>query len=977
MTLAWIVLLPFIGALLPGLLIRAGRDACALMTGLVTLLALILLLTQAPAVFAGEVIQARWDWIPALGLNVTFFLDGLGLFFAGLILAIGLLIITYARFYLSKDDPMGEFYAYLLLFQGAMVGIVLSDNVLLLLIFWELTSLSSFLLIGYWKHLPEGRQGARMALAVTGMGGLSMIAGMLILGDIAGSYDITVILQNGDAIKASPWYIPALLLILGGCFTKSAQFPFHFWLPHAMAAPTPVSAYLHSATMVKAGIFLMARMWPALAGTEAWFYIVATTGLATMVIAAWIAIFKDDLKGLLAHSTVSHLGLVTLLFGIGTPMAAIAGVFHILNHATFKCALFMTAGIVDHETGTRDARRLGGLATLMPITATLATVAGLSMAGIVPLNGFLSKEMMLEEAAHTAWAGNPWILPAVATLGALFSAAYSFRYVFHVFFGRTRDDYPRHPHDPPFGMYLPPALLVVAVVAIGLLPAVIAQPLVEVVARAVVGGPLPEFHLAIWHGLTPALGMSIIAVAGGAFLLWRYNAFNRVRLAAPRPEAKVMFDSTVNGLAAVANTVTDGLHNGSLRRYLAFFVAATLTVGTAAFLSGEHVPGTRPHTPAPVVAVLGWLLLVGACIAIVAFDRRRLLTLVIVGVIGLIVSIAFIYLSAPDLALTQISVEVVTVMLLLLALNFLPKETIRVKAPVRRTRDVAMSLLAGLGIGSIIYLVMTRDFSSISQYHLDQSVPGGGGSNVVNVILVDFRGFDTFGEIIVLGIAALTIYALLDGALHGPCAKRLSSWVPDQERAKDRHPLMMVVATRVMLPLSLVVGIYIFLRGHNEPGGGFIAGLVVAIAYLMQYMASGFGWAERRMPLDYHALIGWGVLIAGLTGVGAWLAGRPFLTSDYAHVHLPLGIDFELATAMGFDLGVFLTVVGSVMLALANLSRLARRTEAPISREPMDVRPAPATPALAAGVKESAPQSSGSGFAGAHLPGEDLEEERG
>ena len=502
MTLALIAMLPFIGALLPGLLIRAGRDACALTTGSVTLLAFVLLMTQAPAVFAGEVIHARWEWLPALGLNVTFFLDGLGFFFAALILGIGLLIITYARYYLSKEDPMGQFYVFLLLFQGAMVGIVLSDNVLLLLIFWELTSLSSFLLIGYWKHLPEGRQGARMALAVTGMGGLAMIAGMLIIGNVVGSYDLSVILQHGDEIRASEWYLPALLLILGGCFTKSAQFPFHFWLPHAMAAPTPVSAYLHSATMVKAGLFLMARMWPVLAGTEAWFYIVATTGLATMVIGAWIALFKDDLKGLLAHSTVSHLGLVTMLLGFGTPMAAIAAVFHIINHATFKCALFMTAGIIDHEAGTRDIKsRSAGFQTLMPITATIALIAAFSMAGLPFLNGFLSKEMMLHEASHTVWAGNPWILPAAATLGAVFSVAYSFRYVFHVFFGPQRDDYPHHPHDPPAGMYLPPALLVVLVVVIGLVP-VVAQPLVTVVSGAVVGGPLPDFYLAIWHGFT-------------------------------------------------------------------------------------------------------------------------------------------------------------------------------------------------------------------------------------------------------------------------------------------------------------------------------------------------------------------------------------------------------------------------------------------------------------------------------------------
>ena len=359
MSLTLIVLLPFIGAVLPAIMIRAGRNACATATGSVTLLALILLMAKAPAVIAGEVFQVSYSWLPELGLNVTFFLDGLGLLFATLILGIGLLIIIYARFYLSKDDPMGRFYVFLLLFQGAMVGIVLSDNILLLLIFWELTSLSSFLLIGYWKHLPAGRQGARMALAVTGAGGLAMIAGMLILGDIVGSYDLTVILQNADLIQASPMYLPALILILLGCFTKSAQFPFHFWLPHAMAAPTPVSAYLHSATMVKAGLFLMARMWPVLSGTEIWIVLVCSAGLITMVLGALIAIFKNDLKALLAFSTVSHLGLITFLLGTGTPFGAMAAVFHILNHASFKAALFMSAGIVDHAAATSQSQVAG------------------------------------------------------------------------------------------------------------------------------------------------------------------------------------------------------------------------------------------------------------------------------------------------------------------------------------------------------------------------------------------------------------------------------------------------------------------------------------------------------------------------------------------------------------------------------------------------------------------------------------------
>ena len=937
MSLALIVILPFLGALLPALMIRAGRNACATSTFSVTLLAFLLLMTHAPAVFRGEVVQVGWEWLPQLGLNVNFFLDGLGFFFAGLILGIGLLIITYARFYLSKDDPMGSFYTYLLLFQGAMVGIVLSDNILLLLIFWELTSLSSFLLIGYWKHLPEGRQGARMALTITGAGGLSMIAGMMILGHIAGSYDLTVILQHKELIQASPLYLPALLLILGGCFTKSAQFPFHFWLPHAMAAPTPVSAYLHSATMVKAGLFLMARLWPVLSGTDAWFYLVASTGLVTMVMGAWIALFKDDLKGLLAFSTVSHLGLITFLLGLGSPLAAVAAVFHILNHATFKAALFMNAGIIDHEAGTRDIKRLGGLMALMPITGTLALLAAASMAGIPLLNGFLSKEMMLEEAAHTVWLGQDWLVPLLATLGATFSVAYSFRYMVHVFFGKTRDDYPHHPHDPPFGLWGPPALLVLLVLLIGLFPASLAGPLVATVAGAVIGGPLPDYHLALWHGFTPALFMSAVAVSAGLFLLWRYPGLRRAWQLGPHPEAKLIFQTSIATAVALAQKFTHGLHNGSLQRHLAFMVGAAVLLGFAAFFGASHAPGNRPLLAATPVAITGWLLLVGATLAVLLLHRQRLIALLTVGVIGLMVSLGFIYLSAPDLALTQISVEVVTVILMLLALNLLPKETPRESGRARHWRDALLAGLAGLGVGSACWAMITRNGETLSGYYLDKSVPGGGGTNVVNVILVDFRGFDTFGEIIVLGIAALAIYALLDGALQGAVGRKLAAWVPDQKRSGDRHPLMLVVATRVMLPLALMVGVYIFLRGHNVPGGGFIAGLVVAIALIMQYMASGFGWAAQRMKVDYHALIGIGVLVAGATGIAAWLADRPFLTSTFDHFHLPLVGEFELASAMAFDTGVFLTVVGAVMLALANLSRIGRRAEAlPVSEAPME-----------------------------------------
>ncbi len=947
MSLFLIVALPFLGAFLPGLMNAAGRSACAGVTFTVSLAAFIGLLTNLPTILAGGVVMARVDWMPALGLNFTLMLDGLGFFFALLILGIGLLIIAYARNYLSRDDNMGEFFTYLLLFQGAMVGIVLSDNILLLLIFWELTSLSSFLLIGFWKHLPEGRQGARMALTVTGMGGLSMIGGMLILGQIVGSYDLSVILQNRALIQADPLYVTALVLILLGCFTKSAQFPFHFWLPHAMAAPTPVSAYLHSATMVKAGIFLMARMWPVLSGTPEWFVIVTTAGLVTMVLGAVIALFKHDLKALLAFSTVSHLGLITMLLGTGTAFGAMAAVFHILNHATFKAALFMSAGIIDHEAHTRDIRRLGGLRKLMPVTFMIASLAGLSMAGIPLLNGFLSKEMMLEEANHTVLFSTPWLVPALATFGSIFSAAYCFRLIGHVFFGPVRDDYPATPHDPRAGLWIPPAILVVLVVVIGLAPFV-AEPFVKLITASVLGGEatLPDVHFKIWHGLVPALYMSIIAVVGGLVMLAVFNPALRIWERTPRPEAKTIFDGIVEAAARMAQILILSLHNGSFSRYAAIGAVTIFFTGFYAWTTGIVGAPTRVAQAAGPVAIAGWLMLVVATVGMVLLHRNRLLSLILIGIVGLMVSIGFVFFSAPDLAMTQFTVEVVTIILMLLALNFLPNHTPIESSVMRRVRDSAIAIVGGLMTFGLAYYYLLRDATGvpISEFHLVNSYKGGGGTNVVNVILVDFRGFDTYGEIIVLGIAALLIYALTETLLSGPVRARLLNWSPDQQRAGDTHPMMMVVLTRVIMPVILMVGFYIFLRGHNEPGGGFIAGLIVSIAVVMQYMASGFAWTSARLKYPYHGVIGAGVLIAGFTGMGSWLVGKPFLTSDFTYVRIPPFEKFELATAALFDLGVFLAVVGAVMLSLESFSRLARRANMDSSEHPMDIDPSRETP---------------------------------
>ncbi|WP_235209871.1 monovalent cation/H+ antiporter subunit A [Sphingobium sp. Ant17] len=905
MFLVLLCLLPFVGTLLLSIMGRAGRDAQALIALVPAVAGLALLGWFAPLVLGGGVAQWHMAWVPHLGLDFSLHLDALGFLFAGLILGIGLLIILYARFYLAADEAMGRFLAMLLLFQGAMLGIALSGNILLLLIFWELTSLSSFLLIGFRSDKAAGRQGARMALAVTGGGGLALIGGLVLLGTIAGSFELADILASGDIIRASTLYPVALILILLGCFTKSAQFPFHFWLPHAMAAPTPVSAYLHSATMVKAGIFLLARFWPVLSGTDLWFYLVTTTGLITMILGAAVALFRHDLKAILAYSTISHLGLLTMLFGFGTPVAAMVGVFHLLNHALFKAALFMNAGIVDHETGTRDIRLLGGLATLMPITATLGIVASASMAGLPPLAGFLSKEMMLEEAGHTLWAGQAWIVPLAAVIGATLSVAYSLRYIVHLYLGCRPASYPVEPHDPPFGLWAPSALLVALTILVGLFPQTLTVGLVTPAAAIVTGGTAPPFKPALWHGVTPALVMSIVAVAVGALMLWLHGPLLRLWDALRLPDAKRMFDRALEWLVDRARDMTMAIHNGSLQRQLSLLFLVAILVGALGVWTGGYSPGTRPTIPAHPVAILAWGLLVAAVIAVVKAQRQRYLTLVYISVVGLVISLAFIYLSAPDLALTQISVEVVTILLLLLALNLMPKQPVRLSSNGLRLRDGLIGLAGGTVAGLAAWAVMTREPNDpISAYHWENSYSGGGGTNVVNVTLVDFRAFDTFGEITVLGIAALTIFALLQPVARGPSGQRLREWVADLPRSPERHPMMFAVAARLLLPLATMIGLFIFLRGHNLPGGGFIAGLVVSIAMLMQYMASGFEWADQRRRIDEHMLIGFGVTIAALTGLGSLFFGAPLFTSAFGYVTLPLVGTFELTTAMLFDVAL-------------------------------------------------------------------------
>jgi multicomponent K+:H+ antiporter subunit A len=485
MTLLALALLPWIAAAVVACLPANSRRSAAWVAGAAALGVVLLTLQHAQPVFDGEVPGWSVAWLPALGVNFGFRMDGLAWLFAMLVGGIGALVVLYAAWYLDPADPARRFFVFLLLFMGAMLGLVLADNLVLLVVFWELTSLASFLLIGYWHQREDAREGARMALAITGAGGLCLLGGALLIGHIVGDFRLDAVLRSGDVIRAHPLYETALVLVLIGAFTKSAQFPFHFWLPHAMAAPTPVSAYLHSATMVKAGVFLLARLYPALGSSEPWFWIVSSVGLVTLVLGAYIAIFQHDLKGLLAYSTISHLGLITLLFGLDEPLAIVAGVFHIINHATFKAGLFMSAGIIDHECGSRDMRKLNGLFKTMPFTATLGMVAAAAMAGVPLANGFLSKEMFFAEAvAKDTHALMQWLLPVGATIAGILSVAYSIRFVHDVFFNGEPVGLTKTPHEAPFLMRLPVLLLVVLCVAVGLLPALVVGPALAVAAQA-------------------------------------------------------------------------------------------------------------------------------------------------------------------------------------------------------------------------------------------------------------------------------------------------------------------------------------------------------------------------------------------------------------------------------------------------------------------------------------------------------------
>ncbi|MGD9806870.1 MAG: monovalent cation/H+ antiporter subunit A [Hyphomicrobiaceae bacterium] len=939
------IVAPFIGSLVASLLPTNARNAEAWLACAIALGEVVVFSLFYPAIVDGQIVRSESEWVPSAGLTFVLRLDGFAWIFALLITGVGFLVFLYARYYMSPEDPVPRFFSFLLAFMGSMLGIVLSGNLIQLVFFWELTSVFSFLLIGYWHHEANARAGARMALTVTASGGLCLFGGVIVLGHIVGSYDLDRVLAAGDAIRSHALYLPALVLILLGALTKSAQFPFHFWLPSAMAAPTPVSAYLHSATMVKAGVFLLARLWPAMAGTDYWLWIVGSAGLVTFVLAAFIAMFQNDLKGVLAYSTISHLGLITLLLGLDSPLATVAAIFHMMNHATFKASLFMAAGIIDHETGTRDIRRLSGLYQFLPVTATLAMVAAAAMAGVPLLNGFLSKEMFFAEtiATHDGSVVDD-ALPYLATLAAMFSVAYSLRFIRDVFFGPPPVDLPRTPKEPPHWMRFPIELLVVACLVVGIVPNLTIGPFLNVAVAAVLGLDAPKFDLAVWHGFTLPFLMSVVALAGGIAIYPLLRTHNFANFLARRGKGGLQLGDAVG---AFARNLLSVVGTRRLQPQLRALICVAFVAGLWPLLGKQLLPETPNLSHIDIAFGLVWI--IGTICAVAASlmaKFHRLAALILMGGAGLATCITFIYLSAPDLALTQLLVEVVTMVLILLGLRWLPKRVDGRPSPAdsplltRRFVDFPIALIAGAGMAIISFAVMTRPLppNGIAQYFLERAYTEGGGHNVVNVILVDFRGFDTLGEVTVLCIVALSVFALLRRFRPAP----ESIDVPEQKRVQeafdidhpDRHPgetiadylLIPSVIMRLLFPVIGTIGVYLFLRGHDYPGGGFVAGLTMAVAIILQYMAAGAVWVESRIrvyPLRWMAI---GFLFALVTGVGSWLVGYPFLTSHMFVAHVPILGDLHLSSVLLFDLGVLSIVLGATVLILIALAHQSFRT---------------------------------------------------
>ncbi len=947
------ILLPLLGALLaalyglPGVNRRLSLRGVCWALAVLPLISFLFLLGRVADVNAAGPQTFRVAWIPSLGVNFSLWLDSLSLLFLLLVSGIGALVVVYSGYYFSAGSEW-RFLTYLFLFMTAMSGILLAGDVVTLFLFWEGTSVTSFLLIAYKTSDAAARRGAFKSLFITGGGGVAMLAGLLFTASVAGGLDFATILASGDVLRSSPIYPVMLALVAFGAFTKSAQAPAHIWLPDGMSAPTPASAYLHSATMVKAGIYLMARMNPALGQTELWFWLLTGFGLFTMMLGAFVGLKQRDLKALLAYSTISQLGVMMMLIGDDTSAAFKALVVSVVAHALYKSALFLVVGIIDHETGTRNVYRLGGLRASMPRTMVVATVAALSMAGLPPMFGFLAKETLLASVTHPSM---PPVLGSILVGGVLFAAAFLFAQagtlIWDTFMGKPRDP-EVHGHEPPVWMLLMPAVPALLSLTLGLLPE--PKALAEFISRAAeaaYGGQV-KVSLALWAGITPPLVLSIIAIAGG-FVIW----LNRGRVIAwqggfaDRFSANRLYDGTLSLLDRTAGLALR-TQDGHLRHYL-----ATILIGAGALivLLGE-IPQTAsaltfgPPAELPLLRVFA-LALAAASAAASIILRRDFFAILALSTSGLSIALLMLLQPAPDVALVQVVVDLLSVVVLTLALTIIPREqlmratllTYRQSRP-ELFRDIAIAVGAGFVMTSVsLFSLTSRPRASVvTPYYEAGAKPLTGAADIVGAIVVDFRGFDTLVEITVFAMAGIGMYTLIRYAMHHDAASfattvraqlRKGVAQPDAAPAHtvfgiDGMPTSSLIhlLAYVLLPVMMVLGATQVMYGHDQPGDGFTAGVIISLAIAFWYVVFGYQETRRKLRwLKSSLLVGLGLLLQTVNAsLTALFTGSFFSHVDYgALVGLPLPKGFNFSSSFIFELAICITVLGGATLILGAL----------------------------------------------------------
>ncbi|MBE0009164.1 MULTISPECIES: Na+/H+ antiporter subunit A [unclassified Arthrobacter] len=908
-----------------------------------------------------------FQWIPSLALELAFRMDTLAAVLSLLILGIGALVLFYCARYFKQNDPnLGPFGAQLLAFAGAMFGLVTADDMILLFIFWELTTVLSYLLIGYSRHRLAARRAALQALIVTTLGGLTMLVGMIMLGQTAGTYRISDIMAQSESLLSNGLVVDvAIGLILVGAITKSALIPFHFWLPGAMAAPTPVSAYLHAAAMVKAGIYLVARFAPGFSDAASWMPMIMILGLATMLIGGWRALRQHDLKLILAYGTVSQLGFLTMVVGLGGPGGALAGLGMLVAHGLFKATLFLVVGIIDHQAGTRDIRKLAGIRKSAPALAVIATIGAASMAGIPPLLGFVAKESIFETFVHQAEidptpVGTLLLVGIVA--GSALTFAYSARFVWGGFACKGEDATPFKRVEKSF--LFAPAVLTVFTVGLGLWPAPLDAIIQPYVTLFEADGE--ESYLALWHGFTPALALSAVTIAVGILLFWFRAQVERAQSKVPALiDSERGYKYTIGTLDDVAVWITGRTQRGSLAFYLfVILTMAIITPLTAIVFYDAPLPDRWHYADSPAQVAAGAVILLGILAAVRA--TKRFMAVLMVGVTGYGMALIFALQGAPDLALTQMLVETIVLVAFVLALRSLPARLWQREPGRYRLLRAVLGISFGLVMAAIAMSAMaSRIATPVSLEYPGLAYEGGGGENIVNVTLVDIRAWDTYGEISVLAIAATGIASLIfirgrgdtrqraesvksgsvdrgqepiaefgREAAARELAKKFSSvsrdaWlVAGRTLAPERRSIIFEVVTRLLFHSIIIFSIYLLLAGHNLPGGGFAGGLMAGLALTVRYLAGGRFELAEASPVSAGVLLGAGMATTSLSALIPLLMGGQILQTAIIEFWMPVFGDVKFVTSTVFDIGVYLVVVGLVLDVLRSLgSEIDERSE--------------------------------------------------